>query len=118
MKEIVSLILELADQNIDIYLEQDKLKIDAPDDSRLDDILPKIRSHREELMAYLSGQQDSIMSEIVPAGAAESYPLSSSQRRLWALGQLEESNIAYNIPSTYVFEGNLNVGGCSTLSMS
>jgi len=37
------------------------------------------------------------------------YPLSSSQRRLWALSRLEESNIAYNVPGVYVLEGDLNV---------
>ncbi len=37
-----------------------------------------------------------------------SYPLSSSQRRLWTLAQLKEANVAYNVPDVYVFEGKLN----------
>jgi amino acid adenylation domain-containing protein len=38
-----------------------------------------------------------------------SYPLSSSQRRLWVLSQFEEGNAAYNVPGVYVFEGALDV---------
>src|SRR4029077_16155429 len=37
-----------------------------------------------------------------------SYCLSSSQRRLWVLSQFAESNVAYNIPGVYVFEGELD----------
>ncbi|MCW3072744.1 MAG: tycC [Bacteroidetes bacterium] len=36
------------------------------------------------------------------------YPLSSSQRRLWILNQVEELASAYNLPGMYVFEGAFN----------
>ncbi|MCW3465953.1 non-ribosomal peptide synthetase [Chitinophaga nivalis] len=36
------------------------------------------------------------------------YELSSSQRRLWVLGQFTAGNMAYNLPGVYVFEGDLN----------
>jgi bacitracin synthase 3 len=36
------------------------------------------------------------------------YRMSSSQRRLWALSQLEEINLTYNIPVAYIFEGKLD----------
>lgn len=36
------------------------------------------------------------------------YPLSPSQFRLWVASQIEERNIAYNMPGMYVFEGKLN----------
>ncbi|WP_254846670.1 non-ribosomal peptide synthetase [Hymenobacter sp. CRA2] len=38
------------------------------------------------------------------------YPLSSAQRRLWLLSQLEGGNAAYNIPGAFVFEGALDSG--------
>jgi amino acid adenylation domain-containing protein/non-ribosomal peptide synthase protein (TIGR01720 family)/FkbM family methyltransferase len=111
MKEVVELILELADLNIDIYLEEGKLKIDFPDEAPLDAILPKIKSHKEKLIEYLSVHKNSTLAEIPKAETADSYPLSSSQRRLWLLCQLEESNIAYNIPRAYVFDGDLSRDG-------
>ncbi|MFC0516340.1 condensation domain-containing protein, partial [Mucilaginibacter angelicae] len=48
-------------------------------------------------------------SRIPEVGASPDYVLSSSQRRLWVLGQLSEANVAYNIPGIYEFRGELDV---------
>jgi tyrocidine synthetase-3 len=45
---------------------------------------------------------------IIPVAVQEHYALSSSQKRLWMLSQLEEGNIAYNIPVAYIFDGELD----------
>ncbi|MCP4104842.1 MAG: non-ribosomal peptide synthetase, partial [Desulfobacteraceae bacterium] len=37
----------------------------------------------------------------------ESYEISSAQRRLWVLDQLESGSIAYNMPISYILEGEL-----------
>nr|WP_295873271.1 non-ribosomal peptide synthase/polyketide synthase [uncultured Chitinophaga sp.] len=37
------------------------------------------------------------------------YPLSPAQRRLWVLSQMEDGNVAYNMPGAYLFEGILDV---------
>lgn len=47
--------------------------------------------------------------QITNATSAESYPLSSSQRRLWILSQFAEGNTAYNMPGVFELEGDLNV---------
>ena len=52
MKEIIKLILELEDQNIDIYLEDGKLKMDASDGALLDAVLPKVRVHKDKLISF------------------------------------------------------------------
>ncbi len=46
--------------------------------------------------------------EIPAVPVQESYPLSSSQSRLWILSQFEEANIAYNMPAVFEFEGDLD----------
>ncbi|WP_340067238.1 amino acid adenylation domain-containing protein [Ascidiimonas aurantiaca] len=38
----------------------------------------------------------------------EFYPLSSSQRRVYVLSQLKDSNLTYNMPDVYIFEGDLH----------
>ncbi|MFC0716122.1 condensation domain-containing protein, partial [Cellulomonas biazotea] len=48
-------------------------------------------------------------SRIPEVGASPDYVLSSSQRRLWVLGQLSEANVAYNMPGVYEFRGELDV---------
>lgn len=38
----------------------------------------------------------------------DSYELSSGQRRLWILDQLEENSLAYNMPASMILEGKFN----------
>jgi amino acid adenylation domain-containing protein len=45
---------------------------------------------------------------ISPAPVQPDYPLSSAQRRLWVLSQFEQSNIAYNMPGVFIFNGALD----------
>ncbi|SKA47939.1 amino acid adenylation domain-containing protein [Chitinophaga eiseniae] len=62
----------------------------------------------EDLAALILSLQQTSYAEIPLAAPAESYPLSSSQRRLWVISQLEGGNAAYNMPGVYVFEGVLS----------
>lgn len=45
---------------------------------------------------------------ISPTPIQASYPMSSSQRRLWILSQFEDGNSANNMPGVYEFEGELD----------
>jgi len=62
----------------------------------------------EEQARLIDGAPTMAFSTIRVAPMEADYPLSSSQRRLWVLSRLEESNIAYNVPGVYVLEGDLN----------
>lgn len=110
MMDIVKLITELADQQINIFLSGGKLKIDAPKGIELDPILAKIKLHREEIIEYLSARQRKRVTTIEPVAPAASYVLSSSQRRLWLLSQLEEGSAAYHIPGILEFDHALDIG--------
>ncbi|MFD2785408.1 amino acid adenylation domain-containing protein, partial [Hymenobacter rubripertinctus] len=61
----------------------------------------------EEQARLIQQAQKNAFASIEPAPTQLSYPVSSSQRRLWVLGQFEESNVAYNMSGVYVFEGEL-----------
>src|SRR5690349_6340750 len=106
MNNIVKLILELADQQINIFLEDGKLKIDAPSGIALDAVISKIKAHKDEIIEYLSGNRAIV--EISQAPISEAYVLSSSQRRLWVLSQFEDGSAAYNIPAVFEFDGMLD----------
>lgn len=43
------------------------------------------------------------------AKSSSKYPLSSSQRRIWLLSQMEGGKYAYNMPGIYSFNGELNI---------
>ncbi|WP_298734484.1 amino acid adenylation domain-containing protein [uncultured Chitinophaga sp.] len=111
MNNIVKLILELADQQINIFLEDGKLKIDAPNGIALDAVISRIKAHKDEIIEYLSGNRAVV--EIAPAPVSEAYVLSSSQRRLWVLSQFENGSLAYNIPAVFEFDGMLDMGALS-----
>ena len=51
---------------------------------------------------------ETTFTEILPIPKQESYPTSSSQRRLWTVSQFEEATIAYNVSGTYILNGNLD----------
>jgi tyrocidine synthetase-3 len=62
----------------------------------------------EEQARLIMKERKALFITIPPVALQTSYALSSSQRRLWILGQFEVGNIAYNMPGVYTFEGNLD----------
>ena len=46
---------------------------------------------------------------ITPCAPNDYYPVSSAQRQLWILDQLDKGNVAYNMPGCYHIKGNLKV---------
>lgn len=62
----------------------------------------------EEQSQLIEREEKTMFSGIVPVPDQSCYVLSSSQRRLWLLSQMEESNLAYNIPDAYVLEGHVD----------
>ena len=72
--------------------------------------LKELFSHpvlRDQALLILAAQPNPFES-LLPVAAAESYVLSSSQRRLWVLSQFAEGNVAYNMPGVFFFEGRLD----------
>ena len=60
--------------------------------------------------ARLIGQGQRMSFDVIPLAARmPDYPLSSPQRRLWILNELDGNSSAYNIPVVYLFEGQLDV---------
>jgi amino acid adenylation domain-containing protein len=62
-----------------------------------------------ELAGYIrAAKQDKYLS-IEPGELKDYYPLSSAQKRLYILQQLDMESTAYNIPEFMVLAGNLNI---------
>ncbi|MGB7604620.1 MAG: amino acid adenylation domain-containing protein, partial [Lutisporaceae bacterium] len=60
------------------------------------------------LASYVKGTKQSIYSRIEPVEEKDYYPLSSAQKRIYALQQFEENNISYNMPMVMTLEGELD----------
>ncbi len=61
-----------------------------------------------ELAAYIGQEEESRYGEIPPVGKREYYPLSSAQKRLFVLQQMESGSTAYNIHGILEVEGPID----------
>jgi acyl carrier protein/NRPS condensation-like uncharacterized protein len=60
------------------------------------------------LINETSGGESAAAAPIEPVKEQEYYDISYAQRSLWAAHQVEEDQVAYIIPGSYTFKGNLN----------
>ncbi|WP_276483895.1 non-ribosomal peptide synthetase [Paraflavitalea pollutisoli] len=105
---IPQLIDELKSHDVYLALSGNDLEVSFPGDALSDTFIELIRAHKEALVGFLKSRHTGRETAIPVAAPSASYPVSSAQRRLWILAQVEESNIAYNMPGVFVFEGGLN----------
>uniref|UniRef100_UPI0013571877 amino acid adenylation domain-containing protein n=1 Tax=Paenibacillus puerhi TaxID=2692622 RepID=UPI0013571877 len=56
----------------------------------------------------MGGLEISVFASIPPAGKSEYYPVSSAQKRLYILSQLEGGQLAYHMPAFITLEGQLD----------
>ncbi|GGH70057.1 hypothetical protein GCM10008014_54100 [Paenibacillus silvae] len=63
----------------------------------------------EEMAAAMERLESSSFTSIPAVETAEYYPLSSAQKRLYILNQLEGGKLSYNIPGAMVLEGKLDL---------
>lgn len=78
--------------NIDIYLR---------------DIFSNITI--EKLSKYISNVEAGGFEDIQPSEEMKYYPLSSAQRRLYALNELDKNSIGYNITQVVTIKGNVDI---------
>ncbi|QNK61912.1 amino acid adenylation domain-containing protein [Pedobacter sp. PAMC26386] len=108
------LLNKIRDNNILLEIIDGELKVFASDANVDPDLIAAIKKNKKELFQILSENNklefnDSFKTSIPLAPEQENYPLSSAQLRLWAVGQYEEANVAYNMSGVYEFQGELNI---------
>jgi tyrocidine synthetase-3 len=103
----IELMRELKSKGISISLSGSDLKVHYEGDTLPDDVIRQLRSRKAEITAFLQQIHIDTDKSIPALPPAESYALSSSQLRLWILGQFE-GGVAYNLSGAYVFDGTLN----------
>lgn len=106
-----ALLKKLNDLIIKIDLVDEKLDIQAPKGVMTEDLLNEIKLHKNDLIEFITLYNTKKEKHLfIPQVSLQSsYPLSSSQRRLWLLSQFESGNTAYNMPSVFELKGNLDV---------
>ncbi len=99
MNNLADFIKDLSQQNVELWVENDKLRYRGPKEALTSTLLNKIKQHKTEIIHLLRSDFYS----------SRSYPLSYGQQGLWFLYKLAPSSAAYNIAFTVRIRSRLNV---------
>lgn len=111
--KILNLIREFNEIDINLHLVDDKLEVDAPKGVLTSELLNLIKENEKGIIQYLLLEEKrSDYISIKCCEKKEYYNLSSAQKRIYILQQLDVNNIQYNfsmrIPLGY--DTNVNTG--------
>ena len=111
--KVVEFLSYLNSLEIKLWLEEDKLKYQAPQGVMTAEIKQEIGTRKPEILAFLSREAqpspNSPESVIIPVSRDEDLPLSFAQQRMWFLYQMDSQNPAYNECPAIRLTGNLNI---------
>lgn len=106
---MIDFVKKLKNQNIQISLAGNNLRIDYVGEELSNEILQEIKTNKQLLIQHLlDAEARKGYKSIKVSPPEKSYVLSYAQERLLRLSQIEEINIAYNISYAYLFSGPIN----------
>jgi tyrocidine synthetase III len=100
------LLLKLKANNIDVKVENGNLKLQIPNKLDVKDILAEVTKSKEELIAYITNMlnYNKEIVEIPNVQEQSFYTLSSAQKRMYLLQQMDLDSITYNMPYVLLLE--------------
>lgn len=104
-------ITQLFQRNIRISLENERLKIDAPKGALTAQVKQELMENKQAIIDYFVEQQKVAQLPALKAfdREGEVLPISSAQKRLWFLQQLELKSGQYNVNALLSVEGELDI---------
>ncbi|MEZ4868170.1 MAG: amino acid adenylation domain-containing protein [Caldilineaceae bacterium] len=109
MNSIFAFLSELNQQDIKLRLDNDQLRVNAPQGALTPELTAQLKARKAEIVAFLQRNQTApTAASIQPVPRTTPLPLSFSQQRLWFLEQLG-SGATYTIPAAFALEGSLNL---------
>ncbi|MEH2059372.1 MAG: amino acid adenylation domain-containing protein [Nostoc sp.] len=96
---LIELLENLLAKNIELWVDEDKLRYRSPDHSLTPELLEKIKQSEPKIIQILSQSTEQ----------AANYPLSHGQKALWFSYQLAPSSTAYNVTYTAKLVTNLDI---------
>ncbi|MFB6456929.1 amino acid adenylation domain-containing protein [Chitinophaga sp. Hz27] len=106
----LDIITELRRYHVVPRLDKGQLRLAGEVANLPQDFIEMIRSRKQELIAFLDNSSDTQAYAPIPlVAAAESYPASNAQHRLWLLSQFEGGSEAYNIVTALHLQGQVSI---------
>jgi amino acid adenylation domain-containing protein len=96
---ITEFLHNLSSQNVELWVDGDKLRYRAPEEILTPAILNEIKQHKLEIINFLKSR----------AAIPNTFPLSYGQQALYFLYKLEPLNAAYNVAVTLRIRSHLDV---------
>ncbi|MCP4349674.1 MAG: amino acid adenylation domain-containing protein [Desulfobacterales bacterium] len=112
MRTIEDFLSYLDGLDIRLWVEQGRLRYNAPKGAVSPDLLNQLRERKPELIDYLTGtniRPGFTYEQIRPVSHDTDLPLSFAQNRLWFLQKLEPDNPSYNIHLGLHIRGHLDI---------
>jgi myxalamid-type nonribosomal peptide synthetase MxaA len=111
MKTIDEFLTFLAQQDVKLWLEGDRLCCDAPEKVLTSSLSSQLAERKQEIVTFLDRVDLATKSRqtITPVTRTENIPLSFAQQRLWFLDQMESGNPFYNLAGAVRLEGSLDI---------
>jgi len=101
---VIALLTHLKEQGILINVNDGQLRISAPKGKLAPDLLLTIKKYKDDILRlHQQVETGDPYSSIEPVEEKEYYPLSSAQKRIYILQQMEPANTQYNILQTFPF---------------
>ncbi|MCZ8067387.1 MAG: condensation domain-containing protein, partial [Microcystis sp. LE17-20D] len=112
MKSIETFLSDLANQDIKLWMDGDRLRCNAPQGLLTPGIQTELKNRKAEIIQFLDqlGSEDQVSPRtILPIPRDGQLPLSFAQARLWFLYQLEGATGTYNMTGALSLSGSLQV---------
>jgi amino acid adenylation domain-containing protein len=112
MKTLDTLLFELSQKDVHLWLEGDRLRYRAAKEAVTPELLAEVKNRKAEIVKFLREVTDNRSSQIPPIVKIDrsgSLPLSFGQQRLWYLHRFEPDSSSNNVPVVVRFNGILNV---------
>ena len=110
-KNIEEFLSDLCSLNVKLWIEEDRLRCNAPKDSLTPVIKSELAERKQEILAFIRANNVAIATDertIHPVKRQENLPLSFAQQRLWFVERLTNVSQLYDVPTCLHLEGSLN----------
>ncbi len=109
MKHIESFLAKLSELDIKLWVEDGKLKCNAPQGTLTDELKQQLSDNKTELLSIFSEELSSrSINAIAGFSNGKDIPLTQGQKRIWSLANLRSDSSVYNVPMVFMLKGPLD----------